>query len=498
MAASDAKDLAAAESAPSPAMDVRDLESRELTLPQAITTTLAHSEEIHVVSYDPAIAEQEITRSAGEFDTTLFGGYNYEETDRETSSVSEVSRSTTYEFETGFRQKGILGSEWSLGYTMTRTWDDLFTRNPQRRFEPVLAFQLKQPLLRDAWKQVNLAGVDIARLAHRIALQSFLQKAEDITTEAIAAYWQLVQARRDLDIQENLLNMANVTLDKVKGRQGIDATDAHIQQTAISQSARRAALLQAQKRVRDAQDILLRLMADPDMTLLQGVELIPVSPPNKELETMDVARIVQQALKHNPIVNQARLQIDITNINVRVAENQQKWRLDLIASASNQHLDQQFGNAHSSFRHFTHTGGGVGLTMEIPLGNRIRQSDLQRRKLERRQSQIVLRNIKDQILIQANERIRRVETSFAEIQVQASAIEAATGHLQALEDQEDLRQKLTPEFLLVKLQAQDSLAQAQRAHARTLTDYNVALAQLAQTTGRVLSLHEMKLPEAAK
>ena len=54
------------------------------------------------------------------------------------------------------------------------------------------------------------------------------------------------------------------------------------------------------------------------------------------------------------------------------------------------------------------------------------------------------------------------------------------------------------EFLLVKLQAQESLAQAQRAHAQALTDYNVALAQLAQTTGRVLRLHEVNLPEAAK
>ena len=87
---------------------------------------------------------------------------------------------------------------------------------------------------------------------------------------------------------------------------------------------------------------------------------------------------------------------------------------------------------------------------------------------------------------------------FAEIQVQTSAIEASLAHLQALENQEDVREKLTPEFLLVKLQAQDSLAQAQRAQAQALYDYNVALAELAQTTGRVLSLHEVNLPEAAR
>ena len=101
-------------------------------------------------------------------------------------------------------------------------------------------------------------------------------------------------------------------------------------------------------------------------------------------------------------------------------------------------------------------------------------------------------------MVQAKERVRRVQTSFAEIQVQTHAIEASMAHLQALDNQEDVREKLTPEFLLVKLQAQDSLAQAQRAQARAVMDYNIALAQLAQTTGRVLQLHEVNLPEAAK
>ncbi len=89
--------------------------------------------------------------------------------------------------------------------------------------------------------------------------------------------------------------------------------------------------------------------------------------------------------------------------------------------------------------------------MEIPLGNRVRRAELQRRRLERTKAAAVVRNIQDQIIVQAKERIRRVQTSFAEIQVQTSAIEASTAHLSALENQEDVREKLTPEFLLVKL-----------------------------------------------
>jgi len=482
-----------------PTADANASQPRELTLAQAITATLANSEEIHVISYDPALAEQEVKKSAGDFDMTAFGRTNYDDGSKPLSSFSEIGESEVYVFESGVKQRSILGSEWSASYVMTRSWDDLATRfaGMETRYEPVLAFQLKQPLWRDAWQEVNLAGVDIAKLNYRIALHSFHQKAEDIATETITAYWQLVQAQRERIIQENVLQLAVTTLDKVKGRQEIDATDVQIQQTYVSEASRRALLLQAQKRVSDARDILQRLMADPDMDFSDDVEIVPTSKPRDTISEIDTARTLQLALNYNPVIQQARMQIDIADINIRVADNQKMPRLDLVASVSDQGLDMDFRPSHRTLNDGFESYG-VGLTMEIPLGNRVRRAELQRRRLERSKAAAVVRNIQDQVVVQAKERLRRVQTSFAEIQVQNHAIEASLAHLLALENQEDVRQKLTPEFLLVKLQAQDSLAQAERSQARAITDYNVALAQLAQTTGRVLSLHEVNLPEAAR
>ena len=92
-----------------------------------------------------------------------------------------------------------------------------------------------------------------------------------------------------------------------------------------------------------------------------------------------------------------------------------------------------------------------------------------------------------------------VETNHAEIQVQKEAVEAARIHLQALEDSELIRERLTPEFLLVKLQAQEFLARSQRAEIKAIVDYNIALARLAQTTGTVLEMRYVQtaLPTAS-
>ena len=84
-----------------------------------------------------------------------------------------------------------------------------------------------------------------------------------------------------------------------------------------------------------------------------------------------------------------------------------------------------------------------------------------------------------------------VETNLAEIQIQADAAEAAKIHLQAVEDSEPVRERLTPEFLLVKLQAQAALANAQQAHIKAIADFNISMAELAQTMGTVLELRQV-------
>jgi len=69
-----------------------------------------------------------------------------------------------------------------------------------------------------------------------------------------------------------------------------------------------------------------------------------------------------------------------------------------------------------------------------------------------------------------------------------------------VEDSEPVRERLTPEFLLVKLQAQASLADAQRAEINAITEFNISMVELAQTMGTVLDLRQVStaLPVVAR
>jgi outer membrane protein TolC len=375
---------------------------------------------------------------------------------------------------------------------MTRSVDESVTRIFPTSYEPVMTFELKQPLLRDAWPDVNLAGVNISKLNYSIALAAFRKKAEGVSTQVISLYWTLRQARRDVEIQKSLLNRSIKTLRKVKARKSIDATLGDIKQAETAVKSREGTLFEAEKRLSDVQDQLVRLLADRQMNLMDNLEIVPVTDPNTVAPELDQSEFLNLALKNNPDIIQAHLEVEVAEINVEVAKKQKMPRLDIVASTQVQGLADGRGKAHDKFSSGDYTSYTVGVTLEYPLGNRERDAKFRVEKLKHSKALSNLNNVSDQVATLVKERIRFAETAHKEIQVQQDAVNAAIIHLQSLEDIEMVRRKLTPEFLLAKIQAQESLANAQRAEIRAIVDYNIALVRLAQAAGKVLDLSSVR------
>jgi outer membrane protein TolC len=237
------------------------------------------------------------------------------------------------------------------------------------------------------------------------------------------------------------------------------------------------------------QDNLARLLADAQINVLSEYEIVPISEPNSELADIEPDERLAEALEGNPTLEQSRLAIEVADIVVRVAKKQKLPQLNLTASAALQGLDDSPGDAHDRLFTGHYFGWSAGLFMEYPLGNRQREAELRRGKLERVQAITELQKLSDQVALQLRERIRQVNTTYRQWKIQQKAVEAAKKELQALEDTELIRGQLTPEFLSVKLSAQASLADAERGELQAITDYNIALIELARTTGTVLELH---------
>jgi len=469
-----------------------------LSIDEAVKRAIASSPEISIVSYDPSIAKEDIVKAAADFDPALFGRTNYDQQDDPSNSTAQGGTADNRLWKAGIRQKGVTGAEWSLAYGLSRNWDNLTSTNLNTRYEPMLSFQVKQPLLRDAWKAFNLAGVNVSKLNYRVAFASFRQRTEEVSAEVISLYWTLVRVRRNRQIQQFLLDNTRKTLKKVEDRRGIDATDVQIKQTEAAVKSREGVLLQAEKQVMDVQDALVRLLSDSQINLLSSFEIVPTSALATTETKFEQSEVLSLALSNNPEIQQAKLRVDVAQINIDVATRQKMPKLDLVASSRLSGLSRGYGSANNELSNADYTSYTLGIIFEIPLGgNRLREAEYRKRRLEKRKATSILQNMSDQLALQVKERIRLTETSYEEIQVQKDAVDAAKLYLQGVEDTEKIRAQLTPEFLLVKLQAQEILSNAERNEIRAISDYNISQVRLAQSMGTVLDMRYVRkaLPE---
>ena len=460
-----------------------------LGLQEAVRRALANNPAIRVASYDPAISREEMISAAAAFDPAFTATYGLDRVDEvPTSTFFGGGKSDTQVFEAGLTQNLITGGSWAAKYSFTRVWDNSSSTTLHTRFEPKLLLEVSQPLLRDGWPQFVLAALRIARLNRRTNEAAFRKQVERTVTEVITVYLSLKHARRSLKIQRSLLAMSLETLARVRARVGIDATDVEIKQTEAAVADRRVAVLRARRQILTEQDNLLKLLADPQLHLLSDVEIVPVTPMSRAEVKLNVADQIRSALAHNPDLEQLRVAVAGARINVQIAENQALPRLNLTGSAAWQGLAADKHEAHEEMATFDHFSYSIAVTFELPIGNRQRAADLRKAELERLKEIAGFQAGADEVARAVKEQIRDVRVNYQEIPLARAKVDAARTHLQALENTERIRGKLTPEFLQLKLNAQELLAGAELEEHDAIRRYNSSLALLHRLTGATLKM----------
>jgi len=466
----------------------------KLSLEEAVLRALANSLDIRVVSFDPAIAREDMVRAAAAFDFTVFGAMDriHAENKQANTFSGTITKQRNMSF--GVRQHTTTGADWSLQWAMTRAWDNSSNAFNilNTHYEPTLVMQVTQPLFRNAWPGFNLAQLRIARINAKISDAAFRDKVEEVITQVYSLYWTLIQARRSVEIQRRLLDQTQKTYGITLSRSGLDAPGAIITQIQASVRIRAAALITARKNILDVQEALARLLNDPQINALSKHEVIPTTPMVTERIELDPVDQMLLALQHNPQLEQAKLGIAASEINVKVAKNQALPKLDLSASAGIQDLATHADRANFDMFHGDYASFSLGLAFEYPAGNRDRLANLRQRKLDRTKAIVTMQNTADQLAVSIAERIRQIQTSHDEIVYQHAAVKASEAQLWALEALETKRAR-TPEFLQLKLQVQGTLAGSEQAELQAMVNYNNALADLARINGTVLELNRVDI-----
>lgn len=467
--------------------------SATITLEDAIRIAIENNLDLRRVAFTPAISEQALIAADAAFDWVFFTGVEWQKLDQPQllrvinntpiGSPASVNESVTWT--TGVRKPLRTGGSFDASFNLTYLNDatPLSRLSPDPSKAATLDLGLNQPLLRGFGRDVAEAEIRLAENQTRRTAFQTRDQLLFLVREVQRQYHLLTLAHARLVIQQRLLDRGIETRDVLAGRLDFDVRPAEYSDARARVEARRAALIRAQRTLREQSDALKALL-DSDLFPLASETLLT---PSLDLTATPVEfsllDAVTDALRHRPELQAALLNIDDAAIRQRFAENQTLPLLDLNLRAQLGGIDDDTDGAVREVVETDFVNYIAGVQFEQPIGNRGPRAVFLQRRLERMQSVLDYAAAVRTAVLEVKNALRNVVTNYALIEQTRVARLAAAENLRSLLVEEQTLRGLTPDFLNLKLNRQEALAQAELEEAAAIVEYKISLAELFDATG---------------
>lgn len=471
----------------------------QLSLNDAIFLALANNTEIQIDQTQIDQAKSAIDAARAPFDPLLNGTFN---TSRSTeSSFSEVSIEPTL---------SGLSQVFQLGYSQTlETGTNVQTFVNATKFSSNIAFgfvnpsvfgtvsiAITQPLLRGAGLLPNRGPIIIAQRNLAQSRATFRRQVAAVILNAVQQYWNVVEARDNLTVEQNLLAQAQKSYDHDKEaleKGALPPLDIYRSESEVA--SRRVTEIQAEYAVKQAEDLFRNAIAadiDPNIRALD-LDLTQNPEPSDDLLTVDIASELQKALANRPDLEAQRLQLSSDDLNIKIAHNGLKPQLSLTLNYSGaglntttngpflEALDQTFGFSQPTY--------GGGLTLNLPVRNYAAKSAFASAEVNKRRDLYSDRQIREQITLDVANAVHQLEQSKLSMEAAKIALNLAQKNLQA----EQRKYELGAETLYVLLQTQSELAQAEQSAIQAQVGYQLAVASVYYSTGELLGTYNVEI-----
>ena len=304
----------------------------------AIRLALENNNDIEISQTDVRSAEFDLTIARGVYDPKIVGETFYRRSTTPTAStLSGADGSLT---ETSFNSNIGLngdvpfqGGSFTSSFSSNRaTTNNSFTSlNPQ--YPSSFRLEYIQPLLRGRKFDNNRRQIEIAKKNLSLTDAQFRQRVIEIIAQVETAYWDLVYAQRNLQVQLDGVRLANaqVASNQRQVEQGVlapsDVIAARSQVADFEQN-----VYVAQQSVTTAENNLKNLMLADRTSPMWSNPIVPVTPPNLSAPTADLQNSLVTALANRPEITQLEATAEINKIDQQFFRDQTKPQIDLVGS----------------------------------------------------------------------------------------------------------------------------------------------------------------------
>ncbi|MGH9596648.1 MAG: TolC family protein [Edaphobacter sp.] len=386
--------------------------------------------------------------------------------------------------------------------------------SPQSFLNPTLNsyyhIQFQQQLLAGFGFGPNLRFLHIAKNNQRISDEAFKLQVVTTVTQIADMYWDLVAAYEDEGVKNRSLDFANQTLESDRKQLSLQAIPAMDVMKAEAEVANREQDLTIAKTTLQFQELLIKnaLTKNLDDPIL---EAMPVRPTDQSSMTDTTVQeptedMISQALKERLELGESEIDLQNRRLSLNAARNALLPTVALTAYYGGSGLaglqnpenhtistaPQGFGGALRTAFNNSAPDYYVGLSVNVPIRNRVAKSDQYRAELETRQSELRLQQLKKQIRIEAR------NAQYALEQSEARVISARKGRdlAQKTFDITAKEQNLGAGSNYQTLTARRDLAAAESTLVAAMTAYQKAKIELERAVGSTLNANSISIESA--
>ena len=349
---------------------------------------------------------------------------------------------------------------------------------------------LRQPLLKNFWIDTTRHSILISKRDLTMSEQDLVAQIINSVTAVQQAYYDLIYSRENVKVQEQSLALAQQLLSENKKRVEVGVLAPLDEKQAESQVASvKADLLGAQLGFETAQNALKNLITDDYVAWHRGL-IVPAEQMIPIAEPLDLQGSWQKGLTLRPDYAKARLDVEKQDIHLKFYSNQRYPTLDLVGSYGQNGLNGALGNAVYDVR----PGGpspnySAGVVFSVPLGNRDAKNRYASTKIDKQQSLLRLKKLEQTVMVQIDDAVKQTRIQFERIESTRKAREFAQAAIEA--ERTKLANGKSTSFVVLQLQR--DLTAASSTEIRALTDYNKAVATLAQNEGTTLVRNKLSV-----
>ncbi|HEY1663486.1 MAG TPA: TolC family protein [Verrucomicrobiae bacterium] len=475
---------------PSYALVATNANDRWMSLQDCIQEALVHNLDVQISRENPLIDFYKLNETYGGYDPTwnISGKHSYNYTPSSfilTTNLevvpANIDQYNLFESDVG----GTL--PWGLQYdfigSIEQTKQNTVGEPGTENSPGSIQVTLDQPLLKNFWIDTTRLNIRQAKNTLQSSEQGLRLQVITSVTAVANAYYELIYAFENVQVQQEALDLSSTQLDQDQQRVDIGSlAPLSVQQDQSQVAQNKASLISAEETLSADQNTLKSLIADTNYTVWHGIDIEPTESLEAKMEEFNLQDSWNKGMSERPDLIQARLTAENQGIQLKFDRNQLFPELDAFGSYGYNGSGPQYSDSFGGISQGNAPFYTYGAKVSMPLGNIAPRNALKSDKLTLQQYLLTLKQDEQNIMVEIDNAVQTAKSDYESV----SATRQARIYAEAALDAEQKTYAVGKATTFEVLTYQNNLTAARLAEIRALANYEEALATLSQQEGSTL------------